>query len=187
MNIETVKANTKGGYDVTFEGGETHSLSLAGDMPDTPETAVLAAWLRAGNRAAPYQPSLDKSKVQAAAQVERQFSTLMVSLTGNASIEERDTWSIKEAAARAFEAGNANESQLAMLTAEANGVGETVAELASKIITKATGFYALVGFASGLKRDAHLSIEAATDLADLGAVLSDIAAKRDAALAAFSS
>lgn len=183
MKILSVKANLKGGYDVDVDGSDPISLELGGNSD---AHVALTKWFKDGNKADAYKPNLAEAKATASTQVERQFSGLMVLLTGSASIEERDTWAIKETAARAHTAGEANPSQAAMLASEAGAVGEDVEALAANIIGKAEAFYALVGAASGMKRAAHKAIQNAKSISALETALAALADQRDAAVAAIS-
>lgn len=99
----------------------------------------------------------------ALARVDDEHANYLVTLTGGATVAERDTWKVKEEAARAFEAGTATPGQAAMLAAEAQGAGITEAELAATIIAKADAFLALVGVAAGLRAKGRAAILAATD------------------------
>lgn len=183
MEIKTATANLKGGYDLTFKKGNPATVTT---RDRTPESLALIAWMREGNVPDPWTPSLDEAKLVASDGVERQFSELLVSLTGGASIEERDTWSIKEAAARAILDGNPVDSQVSMITAEAQAVGESANDLAVRVIQKAEKFYALVGVSSGMKRAAHSAIQGAQSLPELDAVIAALAEQRDVALASLS-
>lgn len=95
--------------------------------------------------------------------VDEEHANYLVTLTGGATVAERDTWKVKEEAARAFEAGAATPGQTAMLAAEAQGAGITEAELAATIIAKADAFLALIGVAAGLRAKGRAAIMAATD------------------------
>lgn len=84
-------------------------------------------------------------------------------LTGNATIEERDTWKTKEEAARALLAGAASDGQTAMIGFEAAGAGVEPAVLVQTIIAKSEAFQALIGKAAGLRAKAKAAIAQATD------------------------
>lgn len=94
-------------------------------------------------------------------QVEVGHAALMRRLTGSATPEERDTWTIKAAAARAVLADTASPPELAMITAEAEGGGETPAQLAQRIVGKADSFMALVGLCGRLRAQGRAAITAA--------------------------
>jgi hypothetical protein len=128
---------------------------------------------------APPIPREDQRR-HALARVDEEHADYLVTLTGGATVAERDTWKVKEEAARAFEANTATPGQIAMLAAEAQGAGITEAELAANIIAKAEAFLTLVGVAAGLRAKGRAAITAATDEAvPLGQVTSQIAAVFD--------
>jgi len=110
------------------------------------------------------EPVAREDQRQAAlARIDDEHASYLVALTGGATEAERDTWKVKEEAARAFEAGTVTPGQTAMLGAEAQGAGITEAELAAKIIVKADQFLELVGVAAGIRAKGRAAIIAATD------------------------
>ncbi len=80
-------------------------------------------------------------------------------LTGDATIAERDTWTMKEIAARAFVAGTINQADTNMLATEAGMVGLTLEYLVAAIIGKADVYKFLVGKAAGLRKQALVAID----------------------------
>ncbi len=116
---------------------------------------------------------------EALARIDAAHAAFLVSLTGEATTAERDTWDVKAEAARAFEANTATPGQTAMLTAEAEGAGVTVAARAAEIIQKADQFQALVGQAGGLRAKARAAVRAA---AAEDVPLDDVAARISKAL-----
>ena len=131
--------------------GSRHIVTEIGDVP--PEGAL---------ETAPPTPREDQRKA-ALTRVDEEHANYLVTLTGGATVAERDTWKVKEEAARAFEADTATPGQAAMLAAEAQGSGITEAELAATVIAKADAFLALVGVAAGLRAKGRAAIMAATD------------------------
>lgn len=119
----------------------------------------------------------------------------MRTLTGNATIEERDTWKTKEEAARAMIAGKATDGQTAMITLEAQGDGTDPAQLAATIVAKAEGYQTLIGMAAGLKTKAKAAIAQAVDPAlpldqievAIAQVFAQIASESTAAIAQWQS
>lgn len=104
-------------------------------------------------------------RTAAQARIAAEHAAVMRVLTGNATIEERDTWKTKEDAARAFLYGAATAGQQAMLELEAEGRGEEVQALASAIVAKADSFARLIGLASKLRAEARAAVDQATDAA----------------------
>ncbi|WP_224825762.1 hypothetical protein [Cognatishimia sp. MH4019] len=109
-------------------------------------------------------PATRESLQKAAfARLDQEHANYLVALTGGATVAERDTWKVKEEAARAFEVGTATPGQAAMLAAEAEGAGITKAALAANIIAKADAFLELIGIAAGLRARGRSAIVVATD------------------------
>lgn len=111
--------------------------------------------------AAPPTPREDQRSV-ALARVDEEHSNYLVKLTGGATVAERDTWKVKEEAARAYLILEASDGQIAMLAAEAAGSGITKDVLSAKIVAKAEAFLALIGAASGLRAQGRTAVLAAT-------------------------
>lgn len=112
--------------------------------------------------APPAPPSHDDQRAEALNHVDKVHAGFLRDLTGNATVEERDTWSIKESAARAIVGGSATEGQQSMLAYEAQGIGIEPLALAEIIIGKAEDFQALIGLAAGVKAKAKAAITQAT-------------------------
>ncbi len=110
----------------------------------------------------PPAPRADQ-RAAALAEVDAIHARYLSAATGNATTEERDTWAIKEAAARAVEDGTATAGQSAMLEAEAVGAGVDVEQLIATIIAKADAFLLFVGRAAGIRAKARAAVRAATD------------------------
>lgn len=133
--------------------------------------------------------------------VDQQHATFMRNLTGNATIEERDTWQSKELAARALvaqiaanaEAASSNEdppqivtaAQSEMLTIEATYLGTDAATLAATVIGKADLFKKLTGLAAGVRGKARAAIKAAATPEQLQAAVDTAQADVQTALASF--
>ena len=128
---------------------------------------------------APPIPREDQRR-HALARVDEEHALFLVAFTGGATGPARDTWKVKEEAARAFEAGTATAAQTEMLSEEAQGGGQTVAQLAAHVIAKAEVSLPRIGKANGIRAKARAAIKAATDEAvPLGQVTSQIAAVFD--------
>ena len=83
--------------------------------------------------------------------VEDRHAALLAQLTGNASLEERDSWKIKQEAAAALLDGRASPIQTDMLAMEAAGRGLSVDALATLIMTKSDAFCVFVGAAGAVR------------------------------------
>ena len=110
-------------------------------------------------------PDAQRAQMRADAltRINAEHAAFMRQLTGDATIEERDTWKVKEEAARAVLADTANAGQQAMLALEAEGRGEDIATLAAAIVGKADAFALLIGMASKMRAQARAAVAQATD------------------------
>lgn len=98
----------------------------------------------------------------------------IVNGVGDAPLAEQLSWSKKEAAARAYLEEAATEAQMAMLEAEAAETGETLAELASRIVQKADAQMLLVARLTGIRRALMVEIAAVASIEGLELVLEEI-------------
>jgi len=103
--------------------------------------------------------------------VDTQHAALMRTLTGGVTVEERDTWQMKELAARALTDGSATEAQINMLEVEASYLDVSATALTAKIIAKADLFKKLTGLAGGVRGKARAAIKNAKDLKGLSSAL----------------
>lgn len=115
--------------------------------------------------------TLEQAKQQAIKAVNAFHADTLTKLTGNATVAERDTWPFKEAAARAFMDGTADETQIGMLSAEAALTGEELLTLAESILAKAKAWGLLIGVASGLRREGLAAIAQCRTAGQIEAVL----------------
>lgn len=115
--------------------------------------------------------TLDQHKEEALASLDQEHAAILRNLTGNATIEERDTWQSKALAASAIQDGSANPYQLDMIGTEAALSKITVEELVTKILTKNAGFMKMIGLAAGHRTATREAIKSAPDISTLGLVL----------------
>lgn len=97
-------------------------------------------------------------RVGAIERIDLLHASFMRSLTGDATVEERDTWKPKEEAARAYVDGSASDGQKAMIDLEAAGTGGDPVALAARVVAKAEAFLILIGIAAGLRAKARAAI-----------------------------
>lgn len=99
----------------------------------------------------------------------------LLRLTGSASQAERDTWAVKEAAARAVIDGTAGGAQAQMIALEASARGQSPAELAQVVISKADNFRISIGAAGAARATANAAIQAAegSDVLDVVRLLDE--------------
>lgn len=100
-------------------------------------------------------------------------------VSGNVSIGEKLSWTVKEAAAVAHLAGTATADQTAMLQAEANQTGETLTDLSNAILSNATAFRQIAGSIAGLRRATKVALEAESDPVNYTAILQSAQASAD--------
>lgn len=115
--------------------------------------------------------TLDQHKEEALASLDQKHAEILRNLTGNATIEERDTWQSKALAASAIQDGSANPYQLDMIGTEAALSKVTVEELVTKILTKNAAFMKMIGLAAGHRTATREAIKSAPDISTLGLVL----------------
>lgn len=141
-------------------------------IPYALNTRIDIGWIFDGETFAPLDliGYLDSERKNALAAIAEKHTEMLTIATGGATAAERDTWIVKEAAARDVIAGGTGGGALRPVG------GETLEQLAHKILVKAQGYKMLVGIADEIKRTAEKAVEALTlesvdDLAALDAVL----------------
>ena len=133
---------------------------------------IAAGWIFDGETFIPPDLNgyLDSERKNALAAIAEKHAEMLTVATDGATSAERDTWIVKESAARDVIAGGTGGGAL-------RPVGdETLAQLAHKILVKAQGYKMLVGVADEIKRTAEKAVEAMVfesvdDLTALDAVL----------------
>ena len=140
-------------YDITIDGVTYFSVNdefVRNKYPDRADEIILQS-----------------AKDKASEEVNQTHASTLRIATGNATIEERDTWSPKSGAAHAHTSGTATESQTAMLSVEAELSGRTIEELVSVIIERSSAYLLLVGQIAGVRSNLLLSISNATSVEDV--------------------
>ena len=122
---------------------------------------------------------LDSQRTGALQQIADRHAAIIATLTGNATAAERDTWIVKEQAARDVIAGGTGGGVIVPVE------GETALQLARKVVAKAEGFRSLVGLADNFKRRSEKAVESLAlqtldDLALLSNVLADASTNANA-------
>lgn len=154
----------------------------------------MLAFLADSGTIGPYEAApVDLAAAQAAktAAKERlaaQADHMARAVTGIVPLAEQLSWPVKEAAARAHQAGTADAGQTALLAAEAGVTGETVGALVEKILANAVAYHMAAGFIAGWRRKTMEAIDVLADDATVGAGIATIVAQAameaEAALAA---
>lgn len=117
-------------------------------------------------------PPLDQLKLNALTLIDQGHAAILRQLTGNATIEERDTWQSKALAAYAISEGNANSYQNDMISTEAVMSGIEVSELVTKILSRNAAFMKMIGIAAGHRTATRAAINKASSVQELKNVLS---------------
>lgn len=90
--------------------------------------------------------------------IKDEHAKALESLSGNVSVAERDTWTEQKEAAKAHKAGNATAIQMQMLK-DSCKKGESIDQLAAKILMLVDINLLLTGKANGVKRKAEQALE----------------------------
>ena len=131
----------------------------------------------------PDKPEMDVSAYDAAVlKIDRVHAGFLRRATGNASMEERDTWQAKALAAEAFLGNTASKAQKAGLKAEADMTGVTSRQLATAIRARANAYIVLLGKAAGWRRAAMADIKTAKTDEEILASLAEWSEKASAAM-----
>jgi len=128
---------------------------------------------------------LEFEKEGAVVRIHELHAEVLEALTGEATIQERDTWAPKEAAARAYVAGSAPPPDVLMIETEATLSGQDPTALATYIVFKADQFKLLVGKAAGLRAQGLAAIEACLTPAHVEAAMVNIETQIELEIAAF--
>ena len=131
---------------------------------------------------------VNANKTAAKERLAAQADHMARAVTGIVPLAEQLSWPVKEAAARAHQAGTADAGQTALLAAEAGVTGETVGALVEKILANAVAYHMAAGFIAGWRRKTMEAIDVLADDATVGAGIATIVAQAameaEAALAA---
>ncbi|TCP43927.1 hypothetical protein [Rhodovulum marinum] len=147
--------NTATGVDVYLKPGDlVHDLALSGQL------GPVAPYIEPPKPEAPPKYATAAEALAAMVAWAEEFAAPLVRAV---PAEERLSWPIKEAAARAYLAGSASSADLDFLSGEATITGETLDELAAKVIARAETFRAGAAALAGLRRKVTAQIEAVED------------------------
>lgn len=137
--------------------------------------------------------TLDELKAQYLENVKIEHSKQLNDLTGQATIEERDTWKIQQEAAENYLVNtNAADQEFleGLLTPNEKAAiiaagGSLAGTMANKILSKVHKTKKLIQFAGGMKRTAEEAINAATNVEDLEATITALKVQEQTTLADF--
>ena len=87
------------------------------------------------------------------------ISRLVEDITGTIPTEEKLSWTVKENAAKAIVNGVNTDEEYALISGEAELTGETVLDLANKIVAKASLYRSVVAKVAGLRRSTYTELE----------------------------
>lgn len=139
--------------------------------PSNKERVELMQWENQGNEIELFSLTLDEMKDEARLNLGLKHAEILRNLTGDATIEERDTWQAKALAAQAISDGNASAIQTEMLETEATLSGVEVSDLVTTILTKSGAFMKMISLAAGHRTATHNAIKSAPDIPTLGLIL----------------
>lgn len=112
--------------------------------------------------------TLAQQKSLKLAEFEQAAEASVAPITSAYPIAERDTWPIQEAEAVAWTANSA--AATPMLSAIASARGQTLADVAANVLSKAASFKTLAGATFGKRKAKRDLIDAATTAAELDAI-----------------
>lgn len=117
--------------------------------------------------------TLEETKTQALVTLHTIHSATLLAATGGASPEERDTWSTKEIAARAFMSGSQTTAQQEMLEAECYFSGSDPLTLCNVILAKGAQFQKLVGTLAGIRSKFSDQVNACSNVGDVDTTVAE--------------
>lgn len=164
---------------------------MSGDEPTTEAEYIARVTPEDGKVLPPWSAVLDAKlsllKANAKQRVATRADQIAAIITGQVPLAEQLSWTAKESAALAHQAGTATATQTALLTAEATVVGETVAELVTKILANAALYHTASGMIAGQRRKTMAAIDALTNAVtfetDVAAIFATAQAEAAALLA----
>jgi hypothetical protein len=153
LKITSVTAARDGGFSVTFLDGTVSALSLGG-ADSHPHAGLLIAWLRAGNVAAKWVPTLEDARREAISSMSDWIERFLTQFTRGVPAAEIASWSVKATAAAAHLAGKSQP----MILAEASLTGEDPMVLAQTIVAKSGAYTTIIATVTGLRRATETAI-----------------------------
>lgn len=126
-------------------------------------------------------PSIEQLRVRATADLIAMINAAADALISGVPVAEMLSWGVKEAAARKVIASETlTDYETAILLPEAELTGETLAELAARVVMRGDQYRAAVSAMSGVRRAGEAAIAAAEDAAGLAAALGQAGAQLQA-------
>jgi hypothetical protein len=174
MDLTNLTYTPAGGISATTAEGGAVYLSPGCDVFNR---AVAGEWgaVAPFDVAAAEAGALEAERSRALLKIDQHHAQMLTEATGSATSAERDTWTVKAAAASAYLADTASLTQAAMSEAEG---GDDPDALAQRIIQKSDAYQMLVGIAGGIRATARAAVRGASTLNEIDAALS---AAKDAA------
>lgn len=118
--------------------------------------------------------STDEVKLDTISYIVNKHAEFLRVSTGDATIEERDTWQTKAIAAVAFTSNSASNSQKLMLQSEADILDTDVNVLVQTILQKYENYQKLIGLASGLRSKGKKLVEACATKEEVKTVMEQL-------------
>lgn len=172
--MATVRAGQRPGEYIVTAAGVDQSVFAA---PGLSAPEVLAIFDEAQD---PPPPGPDALLADSVAAARRSLVALIdavaTGLTGDVPLAERLSWTVKAAVAREVVAGAPAPAGVAMLVAEAERTGETVAGLAARIVANADANEVAAAELAGIRRKVLARIATAVDPAAVAAAMAELEA-----------
>lgn len=154
--------------------GSFHTIKYIGDL--LPEDALSEK---------PDIRTLEELKKDVISCTDKEHAKVLNTLTGSATIEERDTWQTKAIASEAFKNGTISISQKLMLQTEADMCEISIESLVDIILQKYEIYQKLIGLASGLRLKGKRLIEECTTKEEVHSTVASLKKERENVVAQF--
>ena len=118
--------------------------------------------------------SFEQVQATSLTQIDNDYAAALLSVVGNPTEAERDTWPIKRECALAYQAGNATESQQTSLTRYAEARGQSVADYVALVLAAADQHEQAAAYFEGIKTTAKADITAAESIEEIETILSSL-------------
>ena len=166
--VSDLKFNKDGGVDCVVEFDELGILPFSASSIDASEHGQ-KIWMEINaGEWGDIQPfvgvGLGVLKKESIQKIGEKHGQMLAQLSGNATIEERETWTLKLSAAQAsINAGKPSELAVLLFDAEAKADGVSIMEKCARVVAYNQAYAMLIGIASGIKTRAENAVKAATD------------------------
>jgi hypothetical protein len=143
------------------------------DAPGNSEREAILKWIAAGNVPEPQFTDAEllvQAKTKKLSEITNTYNVDVSNLVGNVDKFELNSWNKQEAEARAYVADNTIATPLLSGMVVTRGLGETVADLANKIIAKADAYQKAYAAILGAYQAKQKALDAATTVDEVNAI-----------------